>query len=360
MRINSGNLGMDSARLYKSSSTTRTAYVGTDVSGQWNDNTLASFSNFMSDEETERKENVNTDVSTDNTLSDTFQRLNNRNIDSIANAKDTYTEFSKLHQLMIRHIFELLFGKKHGNIKGFEEEAMSANSETFSANAYQFVTTTYSSSSCYAESETTSFRAAGTVQTVDGRSIDININVSMSRSFTSYYEKQYSSTILQVCDPLVINYGGNIADLDKEYSFFFDLDTDGQEEKIARLTGDSGFLALDLNNDGIINDGSELFGTKSGDGFKDLSTYDEDGNGWIDEGDSIFEKLRIWSKDAEGNDVLYTLKDQNVGAIYTGAIDTQFSINDMDNSTLGYVRKTGVFLFEDGNTGTVQHIDLVS
>ncbi len=39
-----------------------------------------------------------------------------------------------------------------------------------------------------------------------------------------------------------------------------------------------------------INDGSELFGTSSGDGFKDLATYDEDENGWIDENDSIFSK----------------------------------------------------------------------
>ena len=32
----------------------------------------------------------------------------------------------------------------------------------------------------------------------------------------------------------------------------------------------SRFLALDKNNDGIINNGSELFGTESGNGFIDL------------------------------------------------------------------------------------------
>ena len=40
----------------------------------------------------------------------------------------------------------------------------------------------------------------------------------------------------------------------------------------------SGYLALDKNGDGTINDGSELFGTRNGDGFADLAQYDEDGN----------------------------------------------------------------------------------
>ena len=41
--------------------------------------------------------------------------------------------------------------------------------------------------------------------------------------------------------------------------------------------------ALDINEDGKINDGKELFGTASGNGFGDLAAYDQDNNGWIDE-----------------------------------------------------------------------------
>ncbi len=366
MRINSGNIGMDSARLYKSTSTTRTSFVGVDVGGQWNGDALTSFTNLLSGNEKEDEDNqkIGPDPRKNYPLSDSFERMSTRGMDSLSRSRDTFSEFSKLHQLMIRHIFELLFGRKNKAQKSFEDEAVESE-ELPQNNApepkrFQFVTTTYSSSTYFEETESTSFQAFGNVRTADGRSIDININVSMSRSFTAYYETQMSSTNLQICDPLVINYDGNLAELDSEYSFFFDLDTDGQEEKIARLVGGSGFLSLDKNGDGIINDGSELFGTQSGDGFKDLAAYDEDGNGWIDEGDSIFEKLRIWSKDSEGNDILYTLKDQNIGAIYTGAVDTQFSLNDNTNSTMGYVRKTGLFLYETGEVGTVQHVDLVS
>ena len=77
-----------------------------------------------------------------------------------------------------------------------------------------------------------------------------------------------------------------------DQTFYFDLDADGEEEEISMLKG-SGYLALDKNEDGIINDGSELFGTGNGDGFADLARYDEDGNGWIDENDSILSLIHI-------------------------------------------------------------------
>jgi hypothetical protein len=56
----------------------------------------------------------------------------------------------------------------------------------------------------------------------------------------------------------------------------------------------------DRNGDGAIDHGRELSGATTGDGFAELAAYDEDGNGWIDENDSIYQHLRIWSKDAQG------------------------------------------------------------
>ena len=60
------------------------------------------------------------------------------------------------------------------------------------------------------------------------------------------------------------------------------------------------FLALDLNGDGRINNGSELFGALSGNGFADLAQYDSDANGWIDENDEIFQRLKVWSGADDG------------------------------------------------------------
>ncbi len=160
-----------------------------------------------------------------------------------------------------------------------------------------------------------------------------------------------------MCDPLVINLDGNIADL-SDQTFLFDIDGDGKEDEINRLGAGSGFLALDKNGDGIINDGSELFGTKSGNGFADLAAYDTDHNGFIDEGDEIWDKLKIWVMDENGNQQLYSLAEKGIGAICLQNASTNYTLADDQNEAKGMVRRTGVFLYENGNVGTVQHVDM--
>ena len=109
----------------------------------------------------------------------------------------------------------------------------------------------------------------------------------------------------------------------------------------------------------MINDGSELFGTRSGHGFADLAAYDVDGNGWIDEADEIWDRLKIWYKDEKGEDVLCSLKDKGVGAICLQNASTDFSLKSGDlNRTLGAIRSSGIFLYENGNVGTIQHVDV--
>ena len=208
------------------------------------------------------------------------------------------------------------------------------------------------------ESESTTFASTGLVTTADGRKIDFNVEVSMSRAFMSKFDFLETQDYIKT-DPLMINLDTNIASV-SDQKFFFDLDADGKEEEISFAVKGSGFLALDKNGDGKINDGSELFGTKSGDGFKDLSAYDEDGNGWIDEHDSIFSQLKIWTKDEEGNDHLIDLKKADVGAIYLGNADTQFSLKNDANELNAEIKKTGIYLKEStGSVGTLNHVDLV-
>ena len=211
------------------------------------------------------------------------------------------------------------------------------------------------------ESEDTRFQTKGKVVTADGREIGFNVSLEMSRRFSEYYEKTHSiaaAPVLSLCDPLVINLNDNIAEV-SDQKFRFDLDADGQEDSISGLLSGSGFLALDHNGDGVINDGSELFGTKSGNGFADLAAYDSDGNGWIDEADPVFEKLKIWVTETDGSQKLYRLKDKGVGAICLENASTDFDLRSLsDNSLNARIRKTGVFLYENGAAGLVQHVDL--
>lgn len=210
----------------------------------------------------------------------------------------------------------------------------------------------------YEESESTSFATTGLVQTADGRSISFGVEMSLSRAFMSEINTLKSENFI-MCDPLIINMDTDMAEI-TDQKFLFDLDSDGREEEISFAGPGSGFLALDRNEDGKINDGSELFGTKSGDGFADLAVYDEDGNGWIDENDSIFHHLKIWTKDEDGSDRLIDLRKADVGAIYLGNADTEYQLKNESNETKGAIRKTGIYLKEStGRVGTVNHVDLV-
>lgn len=209
----------------------------------------------------------------------------------------------------------------------------------------------------YYESESMSFEAKGVVKTADGQEIAIDVSLSMSREFM----RETSLDVMMeetVRDPLVINFEGAAAELTQR-KFEFDLDMDGSADQISFVGPGSGFLALDKNGDGTVNDGSELFGVRTGNGFAELAAYDDDGNGWIDEGDSVYEGLRIWEKDSEGNDRLMALGERGVGAIFLGYTHTPFQMKDESNQLHGIVRSSGVFLSESGSVGTVQQLDLV-
>jgi hypothetical protein len=91
---------------------------------------------------------------------------------------------------------------------------------------------------------------------------------------------------------------------------YFDLYNDGIPVWTAWTAAGSGtaFLALDLNGNGEIDDGGELFGnrtrlmdgTLADNGYDALAQYDEpinggNGNGMIDPGDAVFSRLLIWT-----------------------------------------------------------------
>jgi hypothetical protein len=211
----------------------------------------------------------------------------------------------------------------------------------------------------YSETEQTRFAASGTVQTADGREISFRVELSMSRSYheESDVRLRLGDAARQQKDPLVLNFAGTAAQL-LDQRFSFDLDADGTAENINRLAAGSGFLVFDRNGDGKASDGSELFGTKSGDGFADLARLDDDGNGWIDENDTAYASLSLWTPDASGAGSLQGLKAANVGALALAHVATPFDLKDGGNDTLGTIRSSGIFLQENGGAGTIQQVDL--
>lgn len=283
------------------------------------------------------------------------------------NRVEEYNAIEDIRQQCIFYLWTIFFGKSRADemadkmginsYNGMNSNGWQTNGQLqqLQPQPIKMMSLTAERETLYMESETTSFSTTGYVKTADGREINFNLDVSMSRSFAQY-TKETVETVGSFIDPLVINLNGNIAEV-SDQKFYFDLDADGEEEAISRLCQDSGYLALDLNEDGKINDGSELFGTKSGDGFADLAVYDEDKNGWIDESDDIWNKLKIWVQEENGNSRLYSLAEQGVGAICLQNVSTEFGQRGMDGKVNAAIRNTGIFLYENGIAGTIQHLD---
>jgi hypothetical protein len=96
-----------------------------------------------------------------------------------------------------------------------------------------------------------------------------------------------------------------------------------------------------------------------GDGFAELGLLDEDGNGFIDEGDSAYEDLMVWLK-TDDRDITYSLSDAGIGALSVDGMAGDFAIRDQDGNEQAMIRETGVYVTESGGVGVLQQVDVAS
>jgi hypothetical protein len=213
--------------------------------------------------------------------------------------------------------------------------------------------------STHYEHETAAFAARGQVQTGDGRTIDFAVDMAMEREQLDHSELHIRAGAAVKKDPLVLSLDGSAPRLTDD-KVAFDIDADGTADRVSFVAPGAAFLALDRNANGTIDDGGELFGARTGDGFAELRLLDTDRDGWIDEDDAAFDQLLLWQRTGDGSKTLQTLRQAGVGAIYTRSAATPFELHGGDRAELGAVRSTGVFLRELGGAGVVQQIDLLA
>lgn len=219
--------------------------------------------------------------------------------------------------------------------------------------AWEFTET---SATHYEESEHTQVSAGGTVKTADNKEIDFSFDLSMERSFLRDEYFTQTQTGYALVDPIVIQSDMAAPTLSGS-RFSFDLDLDGKTEDLPLPNPGTGFLSLDLNGDGQINDGSELFGPSTNDGFGELAAYDLDNNDWIDENDPVFDRLTLWEQGESGGLELTRIKDAGIGAIYLSGIASPFDLRSDDNDLLARVSTTSIALTEAGEVLPVQEMD---
>jgi hypothetical protein len=204
------------------------------------------------------------------------------------------------------------------------------------------------------ETEVTQVAFAGQFDSADGSHISVDLDYSLERS---YEATTISTSIINpnAKDPIILNFNGLGVALNAERTEF-DLDGDGHTEAIPTLASGSAYLALDRNGNGSIDNGTELFGPITNNGYAELAKLDSDGNGFIDSADPLFSKLLLFRH----GEAIQTLASTDVGAIFLGHTTSPARLTDSNNQSLGQLRATGFYLTNQGGAGLVQQLDLTA
>ena len=137
-------------------------------------------------------------------------------------------------------------------------------------------------------------------------------------------------------------------------NIYFDNDNDGFKEKTGWLKGDDGLLVIDKNNNGKIDNQSELFGSDTTKGFEDLRVYDTNNDGVIDANDAQFNDLKVW-QDANENGItdegeLFSLADKGITSI-------NLNYNKIDIIQNGNkIAEESTYTKSDGTTGGIYDV----
>jgi hypothetical protein len=200
---------------------------------------------------------------------------------------------------------------------------------------------------------------AGTYQATMAQ-IDAGLKVHVNAGGTA--PSGVSAAFVSTASPLVLDLDGDgVQTVSVEQGVRFDLTGKGAQP-VGWMERQDGLLAIDLNHNGLIDSGAELFGNatalsdgqKAADGWAALAALDSNADGHIDARDAHFADLRLWV-DADGDAVtdageLRTLAEAGVTSLnvaYARSASVQNG-NLLDGS--------GSFTKADGSVGAMTDV----
>ena len=190
---------------------------------------------------------------------------------------------------------------------------------------------------------------------------------------SGYLNERYQSAIawVQRRDPLTLDLDGDgleTVGIDTANPILFDHDGDGVKNATGWVKPDDGFLVLDRNGDGVINNGTELFGDstpvldaqgnfvrKAADGFDALAQQDSNGDGLVNHQDANWASLRVW-QDANGDGIsqsseLKTLEQLGIAALRVAKTENNSAIGNGN-----VLADLGGYIRQDGSEGTLGEV----
>ncbi|MEW6620491.1 MAG: hypothetical protein AB1422_14340 [bacterium] len=188
--------------------------------------------------------------------------------------------------------------------------------------------------------------------------------ISLRKIFDWVKHQFTAAAPLSNASPIILDLDGDgVETTNVKGRAYFDHDGNGFAEQTGWAAPDDGILVFDRNEDGIINDGKELFGsqtiledgTTAANGFQALADLDDNLDGKIDAGDAAWTSLKIW-QDVDGDGLsaateFHTLDELGIQSINTGYVDSTF-IDAQGNEHW----QVGSFTKTDGTTGTATDV----
>jgi hypothetical protein len=152
-------------------------------------------------------------------------------------------------------------------------------------------------------------------------------------------------------DPLILDLDGDgIETAMIGAGLRFDHDVNLFAEETGWLGGDDGFLVLDGNGNGRVDDGSEFFGGAGLTGAAELAQFDSNGDGIINAADIIWNDLQVW-RDADEDAVTDEGELLSLGDLGITAINLAVSAVNARTPQGTALLDKGAFTWASGGTG---------
>ena len=206
---------------------------------------------------------------------------------------------------------------------------------------------------------------------LDNQTVNLSYQLNLSASYSSMSKIETTAAALK--DPLVIQFGtrsiGHITDYAQ-----LDINSDSKQDDLPIFSGDVGYLVFDKNQNNRVDDGRELFGPRTNNGFDELAQLDSNNNGFFDSQDENYSQVYIWQPQHSENNSntgsssesnkqnLVSLSQAGIKAISLNAIATQFNFRDQRQENNGEIsaqlKQTSFAITDNNQTVGVHQIDV--
>ena len=171
-------------------------------------------------------------------------------------------------------------------------------------------------------------------------------------------------------DPLILDLGGNGIETISVAAFsgsLFDHNNDGIRTATGWISADDGLLVRDLNGNGLIDNGSELFGNNTrlangqnaAHGYAALAELDSNHDNLINQADELFSSLKVW-QDINQDGISQSNELFTLQALGIQSLNLEHQENSKDLGNGNRLTHIGSYTKIDGTTGEMGDVEFAA